>query len=449
MFILLQAGRSSRYKIYWLILYGLLVFINSACGFEIKPEYENHEHWYEWDIAINSIKHFKKEVDQSCDSEKKVLFFQEGKHYKVTKSEPVHELITRMAEQNICVDANHDNPIKNKSFGIFQYACSYVWIKPKRYETRYSHMAYSNPLMAGAIFNDDPDFLLRNGFSLFELGKALFDASELDKRLSKPGNSLSYRSHNGDLQYLHAMQSNPEESGINSSNSDSLNQSETISEESSFEKSDKTTDKIIDYIASSYVLAKKIDELIWTEDNKKLSEIMRSKINGISSSHAFLMTNNGECSQIIYMFSCDSDGHRTDRYVDSYERKYNSSNNNKFLPAREVALRTLGSALHVIQDSYSNSHAIRDSTDNRILSYYNYTRDKIKSRHCLYDQLALPNKKGIDEAIKKSTDFLHLFIARDNPSFIDCLSRVAADDKKTACWKEEITSWLQKEVINK
>jgi hypothetical protein len=102
----------------------------------------------------------------------------------------------------------------------------------------------------------------------------------------------------------------------------------------------------------------------------------------------------------------------------------------------------IGSALHVIQDSYSTSHINRNG-NGEITEFYKYTKDQIVpgeyKLHCAHDQYSHNNEKQINLAIKMSSEFLSLFVENNCDS--------SDDQSKNTC-KAIIKTWLEKKVFN-
>jgi hypothetical protein len=106
-------------------------------------------------------------------------------------------------------------------------------------------------------------------------------------------------------------------------------------------------------------------------------------------------------------------------------------------------LLALGSALHVIQDSYSKSHTTRERHTGDIIEFYNYENQEddfpSPSSHCKFDQLTDDNLKQINMAEVKSEEFLDQF------SQLDCRNLGGEFDSK-AC-KSSIINWLSNNVF--
>jgi hypothetical protein len=105
-------------------------------------------------------------------------------------------------------------------------------------------------------------------------------------------------------------------------------------------------------------------------------------------------------------------------------------------------LLALGSALHVIQDSYSKSHTKREPDTGDIIGFYNYEDHEddfpSPSSHCKFDQLSDDNLKQIKMAEDKSEEFLEQF------SQLDC--RNSGEFNSNTC-KSSIISWLLNNVF--
>ena len=435
----------------------VLTLSGSAFCFEIKPQFKDHCEWFDKRLDISQYK----KANQSCND---LL-------YKAFETEPVHEMVTYHAIYNICHDLGPEGSGEINKSGIFKNICSYVPHKSQRFITN-GNDAKRNPLLAGVIFNDDPDFKLSKGdYSLAGLIyggiiEARSVQSIIEGKEKDATSYLTYRSHMGDLQFLHAMKS--------SIKSKSGDKPEYIDSQS--ENDAETKQKITNYITANYILAKKFDNLITqasvlensTDDSGVFLNINKEKAKKNQDSN-YALSALGHLQSLLYtdldnltkekgpfgeyskeflflkpavkrqnchiikdLFACDTKG--TKRWIakNSDENNEDYGTNTDIRNAREVALRALGSALHLIQDSYSVSHTSRMTDSHAITSFKTYDEENRKG-HCIFDQLSISNDGNIQSAYVASKDFLEVFIKNEK----QC-SSVETGDKVMECWKNEL-----------
>ena len=374
-----------------------LIYFHVSFAFEIKPEGPHAGSWSKGiyvPIKDSSTEILHQSDDCTIDGN------------KVSNSMPVHEIITTGAGRNFC--SQHDCYDKE---GVFFKECSDIFSG--------NYGASNNPLLAGAIFNDDPESLMRRNHSdsIFGRFKDYFTTfKEFKKSMEKRG-TLTHSSHNRELQFLHSMQSTTD-----------------ISRED-------TRKKILGYISENFSLAKEIDMLLKLNDINGLRRVLNKPIS-TESYYSIFQNHNGDCRFKFQkdLFSCgdfkigeSSSRAEFDHLV--FEEQIKSS-------SRTLALLALGSALHVIQDSYSKSHTTRERDTGEIIEFYNYENQEddfhSPSSHCKFDQLSDDNLKQIKMAEVKSEEFLDQF------SLLDC--RTSDEFDSNAC-KSSIINWLSNDAF--
>lgn len=186
---------------------------------------------------------------------------------------------------------------------------------------------------------------------------------------------LLYRSHYHDLQYLHAMASSKDETA------------------------EKTTHKILSWIEFSYKVAvgtipprtpfKEMEPFLSKESYKYFKEAFTSNGTRLDWTPTYLFSK--KCDRkIIYLFKTELDCLETNWLTDEVKVK-------------NIAL---GSVLHVIQDSFSDSHVHRENAPEgkiskihgvgRILSYHMY-RKQSSDEHKKADQYPSDYKSNLEK----------------------------------------------------
>lgn len=218
--------------------------------------------------------------------------------------------------------------------------------------TGFNHEKY---LIGGVEWNDDPEILLRTMWRNFGFIKAVWLFPQRFKMLfiAKDKNPTTHRSHFGDMQFLHAMKSNK-----NLSDQDVKQQ-------------------IYDWIKNAYAIRKgdiKYDQDIQGTYFEKYftKELGFQKISDIfDPKRAF--KDKGILEQRVKFFAS-------------------------------------GSILHLIQDSYSQSHTKRKDRVGEIESFEIYPQDD----HCLSDINSNENKKEIMKAVEMSASYMKKVDSEDN-----------------------------------
>lgn len=374
-----------------------LIYCHVSFSFEIKPEGPHAGRWSKG-IYVPIQDSSKEILHQSDDC------IIDGN--KATNAMPVHEIITTEAGRNFC--SQHDFFDKN---GVFLKECCDIFSG--------NYGASNNPLLAGAIFNDDPESLMRRNHSggIFGMFKDYsITIKEFNKSMGRRG-TLTHSSHNRELQFLHSMRSTTD---INY---------------------EDTHNKILKYISENFSLAKELDILLKANDIEGLRQVLNSPINA-DNYYRIFQNHKGDCHFKFKkdLFSCGDFkiGESTSRaeFLSQVgEEQIKSS-------SRTLALLALGSALHVIQDSYSKSHTKRELDTEAIIEFYNYEDHEddfpSPSSHCKFDQLSDDNLKQIRMAEVKSEEFLDQF------SQLDC--RTSGKFDSNDC-KNLIINWLSSDVF--
>ncbi|MDT4332725.1 hypothetical protein ACQE3D_00150 [Methylomonas sp. MS20] len=376
-------------------IYIIFIVISfSAFSFEIKPQGPESKNW------ISSISYNEKPCEE-CD----------GTFYKAFSAKPLHEMITSTAVISLC-NTEYGNIKYKLEEGVFHGKCNAYKVNKSSF---FHELSTNDAFISGTEFNDDPTELLMRHQPLWLPLPYIQDklkAQDFEEILKVDG-TLTYQSHKGGLQFLHSMKSTSEE------------------------KPSKTIYKSIDYIKNNFNLAKKIEQWKKQKNFCKLQEFPDELV----------PTNNYYRIFLGHKRQCDYSDYKKLKKFESRENvyfkferifsqcgnfssygeysaeQYNelSKEEKPFARSKAIALLSLGSALHVIQDSYSSSH-VRRSADWKIEEFYNYNdnKDNVSEaypQHCEHDQASLNNKRQIEKAVAMTYMFLRLFITSDcNPS---------------------------------
>lgn len=422
----------------------MLIALNQkSFAFEIKPVVSNSDKWLESGIP----KYREKHQDQSCNG----IF--SGIWYKADNAYPVHEIITVNAARNFCKYIT-DNNIFGTKHHIFSLECHYICDendKSVKACDKGKKSSSNSPILSGSFFNDDPTGRIRNeGSGLWSFVSGVF---EFVITIGKTG-SITYASHNGENQFLHSMKS-PKDN-----------------------KPKDTRDRIVDYVAENFNLARHINKELLDKDPKsidRLNDLLEKDVPQNWPYSSFLEYNKykdlygckfGKYKELFYCngsFGSGEYASNTDleKNVDDYlkekgisDKDVNYKNIRKEeirkeeirAHARTLALLALGSAMHVIQDSYSEAH-VKRAKDTKIQEFYQYEgRDNNPrldggKKHCQYDAYVADNDKRIEIAKEKSFEFLKQLI---NPN-----SDKSNDGKGGALntCRVEMKNWLKKNVF--
>lgn len=397
-------------------IYIIFIVISfSAFSFEIKPQGPEARTW------VSNIS-YNEEPCEEC----------EGTFYKALSAKPLHEMITSTAVISLC-DTESENIKCKLEEGIFHGKCNSY----KENKSNFFHeLSANDAFISGTEFNDDPTELLTRHEPLwlpFPYIKDKWKAQDFDDILKTKG-TLTYQSHKGDLQFLHSMKSSEKEEP-----------SETIY-------------KSMEYIKNNFNLAKKIEQWQRQKNFKKLEEFPDELV-PTNDYYRIFLGHKGQCEYSEYKKlkkfesreNCDFKFKRIfsqcgnfSSYGEYSQGQFNelSNENKSFARSKAIALLSLGSALHVIQDSYSSSH-VRRSVDWRIKEFYNYNDNKNNvseayPQHCEHDQASLNNKRQIEKAVEMTYMFLRLFITSDcNPS----------DDAAQNTCSSLVDTWLRDYVF--
>ena len=372
-------------------------------AFEIKPEAHNSMEW-------NKNPELKREIDKNCEDDT---------CYKVFSSMPVHEIITAEATKSFC--EHYEKTEHFRLWGLFNNECNNL-----KQDHEYSS---NDPLISGVEFNDDPTGIMRRDRPNWLFFLDWIQPSAFEETMEKP-QTLTNSSHYGELQFLHAMASFGDE------------------------QISLTQKKIVDYVAENFNLAKQIDEKIRTKNFSEL-EVTRDKIISENDFYSFLSGYRGECKyddfvedrivlprEQMTMFKlfqrCGQFGFGNDPKLDFSKPKDIDKIKEQ---SRIIGLLSIGSALHVIQDSYSTSHTKRDNQTRKIIKFYHYPNNHYELRpplHCEHDQFTVQNQDAIQTATEKSRDFLIQFAE------MDCDS---SEGEANTC-KDKIKNWLKTNIFN-
>lgn len=388
-------------KIIFLIVF-LAVSISSA-AFEIKPEGPNANVWKQPPESFN------KNIEKSCGVTE----------YKVMEAMPVHEIITANAARRFCERIERKENLPS----IFYDASSTDWRECNDLLHGDNHPS-NNPLLSGSEFNDDPEGILRRDLPELEAVRDYLHASGFHSEMEEKG-TLTNRSHYGDLQFLHAMAS-------------TCNEKRYI-----------TQKNIIDYVAENFNLAKSIDANL--HDDSALKSILERPVTQKDYYHFFIR---GKSTTVKKLFYPDNQFEHGDLPKNEFEEL--SSEEQRLEQSTAIALVAFGSALHVIQDSYSTSHVKRDGDDKtaNIIKFYHYPNgeddggepttyqrcpdDELTTQsHCESDQYAAKNGKNIEKATDMSYEFMMQLLE-------DCDST----ESQTNTCKKMIKKWLCTNIFN-
>lgn len=392
----------------------VLCFLGAGTGytFEIKPRSIDGSD-KDW---MQKLKYRK--VKKDCDS---VI-------YKASHSEPVHEYITASQMESFC---NQLKESKDNTTAIFKMEC-------KDFK---KNISANDPLLSGVEFNDDPFGIMKQNAKTHTIKGILenrYTMSFSSVMENDKNHNLTNQSHNGSLQYLHSM----------CADEDDCN---------------KTKEDVINYISAAFLLAKKIDFHIQNSQFNQLTELEELPMvatdtdvkYGFEDELRKLQGTESECEigPLKNKFPLAPRGHsnigniflRCPQSLDKHYGEYskddfvslNNPHKKTYNPneqiitrARFTALLALGSALHVIQDSYSQSHTHRDDK-HQISQYYHYPNCK----HCLSDQYAKGNEKPIENAQTSTKEFLELYL------------NSACNPNNWQVCKAEVQNWLKNNIF--
>jgi len=388
---------------YKFLLTFFVLISTPSFAFEIKPEAHNSMEW-------NKNPDLKREIDKNCEDDT---------CYKVFSAMPVHEIITAEATKSFC--KHYEKTESFRLWGLFNNECNNL----KQEDHAYSS---NDPLISGVEFNDDPTGILRRDHYMFFNDYP--NARLFEKTLKKIG-TLTNSSHYGESQFLHAMASLGDE------------------------KPTLTQKRIIDYVAENFNLAREIDLKIKSADFYALEKIKNATISN-NDTYKFLTGYEGECEYDDFIENnntiprkgmnvfkllqrCGQLGYGEYPNKDEFNKATCSEKITS--QSRTTGLLLLGSALHVIQDSYSTSHTKRDDKTRNIIKFYHYPNNYYELSpplHCEHDQFAIQNQDAIQTATEKSRDFLIQFAE------MDCDS---SEGEANTC-KDKIKTWLKTNIFD-
>lgn len=244
----------------------------------------------------------------------------------------------------------------------------------------YTHQEKLNlikELVIGVRWNDDPLHMFQKHLTVGALSFSHSCDDDISKKINEKWD-LFYRSHCGDMQFLHAMASKE------------------------YERAKITYEKIISWLEFSYKTAtgsipsdlrfRSVGHRMEPENAKTFQEIMISKHGGRSMWSADLM----------FSFDCT----RT-----TFRRELKCSHLN--FSKESIRNIALGSLLHILQDSYSESHTKRNQSGS-ITTFGVYTSQD-KNKHSKKDTvLSTPFK---DNLINISAEIIEAVIEDRQQSY--------------------------------
>lgn len=377
----------------------LLTNISNCNAFEVKAEGPNAGDWSA-DLNVKLTK-ASSEISPShvnCDS----------KTYKGVNSQPLHEMMSTSAVKQLCSTAKNDL-LK----GIFRNECcgKNCGINNKNYGTS------NNPILAGTVFNDDPQSLMRRN-NRHRLSDYLITYNYFENALNTT-NTLTNSSHLGEMQFLHSMKSTNDKSY------------------------EDTREKIIQYATENILLAKTIDNQLLSGETQTLKTLLDTPISQ-DNFYSIFKDHRGNCpnKKMKDLFSCNDF-----QYGESAnQRDFKKLNSDAQIrgQARTLGLLAMGSVLHLIQDSYSSSHTQRNAETGGIIRFYNYVDHEsdfhIPDSHCSYDTISEENTAQIKAAQLASHSLLEMF------SQLNCKT---IDSQDQQVCRSNIRNWLSEKIFLK
>lgn len=150
------------------------MFVSKSYAFEVMPiSPYGGAYDYRTNLRLSDFKFL--EDNEACKC------FNKGRQIISKDNYPVHEAITRTAFE-------------------------------KAYNTKKKDVSWLFPLIAGSVWNDDPEYLMRKAVHYGGASKIKRFKKIMDK--GNGTSSLTGRTHFGDLQYLHSMSSSKDEPAI-------------------------------------------------------------------------------------------------------------------------------------------------------------------------------------------------------------------------------------------
>jgi hypothetical protein len=224
------------------------------------------------------------------------------------------------------------------------------------YGTKLRSPTWKTPLLAGVEWNDDPEELLRRAH-YFNGQDNVWKFRRDEANASRP-ETLTRRTHHGDLQFLHSMRKEDED--------------------------DATAKKrMFSWLEYTYTIA--------------IGNVDPDTVRKTSPYHEFFgkvgcmkntqLPNSNDCTVMDVL-----DIHRLHRDGDN---------------RKALADLATGAIAHMVQDSYSASHTQRENGTGKLLQMYSYD-DANRLHHCESDGLYEKNKPNIEAAIRRTADLLWL-----------------------------------------
>lgn len=196
----------------------------------------------------------------------------------------------------------------------------------------YKTEAFITNIVKGVRWNDDPLSMAKDPVTFY----ASYTDSCSNPEAVDPDWDLLYRTHCGDMQFLHAMASGPSESA------------------------GTTRDKILMWVEFSFKVASGQIDKDW-----RFRSIRTFLDEGSAKSFNYFLTNNGTTRhdwQAEWLFTLDCKRGFTWKGLFSRARltELSCADNNNRYSEQVIQDIALGSLLHVLQDSFSGSHLMRE-----------------------------------------------------------------------------------------
>lgn len=241
-----------------------------------------------------------------------------------------------------------------------------------------------NEIVRGVRWNDDPLMMLSSEMVNFGVNYAHSCHDDIKYKINQKWDYL-YRTHCGDMQYLHAMASSKEE------------------------KPHETLHKIFMWLEFTYKVSSgaiptnrrlRSVHLLMTEDN---SELFYDEIVNNGGKYKCEYDKSGavkSCAEVETIFSFECKRVIDWPFIWKTKPRCNNVGDIDEVTIRNIAL---GSALHLLQDSMSDSHVARErqlseycSPENRdmgVIKYHNYN-DQKSSLHSKADKIICKQSTG-------------------------------------------------------
>jgi hypothetical protein len=280
-------------------------------------------------------------------------------------------------------------------------------------------------IVEGVRWNDDPLRMLENKLLSFGINYAHSCKDDVSGRID-PNWDYLYRTHCGDMQYLHAMASSKIESKMD------------------------TVNKIMmwlefTYKVSSGVISKdhRLSSVHKAGLSKKSPEIFFEEITNSGDKYKCKENSEGkvQCAEVETLFSFECKRVLDWRYI--WLKSKSLCKNKGNIQKKHVQNIALGSAIHLLQDSMSDSHVSRSGQNNKLCSpetskiginkFYFYM-DQKSSMHSKADKkLCASTQPGVD---------VHKIVEK----FITWSLRDRKEGSES--WKVEVEPYLRNTVFS-